>query len=52
MEFRKDDSTVWLDLYSVSRGSGVLGKVGHPSFSFSFFTLSMLGVDPCVLAYS
>lgn len=28
VEFREQDSSVWLDLYSVSRGSGVLGKVG------------------------
>lgn len=28
VEFRERDSTVWLDLYSVSKGSGLLGKVG------------------------
>lgn len=27
VEFREQDSSVWLDLYSVSRGSGILGKV-------------------------
>jgi len=31
VEFREQDSSVWLDLYSVSRGSGVLGKVGRGS---------------------
>ncbi|CAN0132371.1 unnamed protein product [Pylaiella littoralis] len=30
VEFREQDSSVWLDLYSVSRGSGVLGKVAMP----------------------
>ncbi|CAM9491168.1 unnamed protein product [Ectocarpus sp. 4 AP-2014] len=30
IEFREQDSTVWLDLYSVSRGSGVLGKIAMP----------------------
>eukprot|EP00903_Cladosiphon_okamuranus_P014474 g13426.t1 len=30
VEFREHDSSVWLDLYSVSRGSGVLGKVAMP----------------------
>lgn len=28
VEWREDDSSVWLDLYSVSTGKGVLGKVG------------------------
>lgn len=28
VEFRDQDSTVWLDLFSVSRGHGILGKVG------------------------
>ena len=27
VEFREEDSTVWLDLYSISKGAGVLGKV-------------------------
>lgn len=28
VEFREQDPSVQLDLYSVSRGSGILGKVG------------------------
>ena len=34
VEFREEDSSVWLDLYSVSRGSGVLGKVGWVAGGF------------------
>ncbi|CAN0291350.1 unnamed protein product, partial [Scytosiphon promiscuus] len=30
IEFREEDSTVWLDLYSISRGAGVLGKIAMP----------------------
>lgn len=37
VEWRAEDSTVWLDLYSVSRGSGVLGKVNPQSAAGSQF---------------
>ncbi|CAM9148160.1 unnamed protein product [Laminaria digitata] len=30
VEFRDQDSTVWLDLFSVSRGHGILGRLSMP----------------------
>lgn len=32
IEFSAEDSNVWLDLYSVSRGAGLLGKVSRKCF--------------------
>lgn len=55
VEFRDQDSTVWLDLYSVSRGHGILGKVrlcatcssavGQGRFMILVTTNSIIGLN-------
>lgn len=41
VEFREQDSTVWLDLYSVSRGHGILGKVWYNVYILENETLQL-----------